>query len=323
MRKKVIEILKLVQNMQIETGKKKLVKQDVAERLGMTRQGLAKYNDEVYPYIEGKYDVSLILKQLTGNDDNPFDLLLKKHEEMLTELDTLKKNFNNELENQRERLVTSLMKDDVLAHLSNNLRKDKEKALLHNDELQQQITKLELELGNADSDDNRKIKEKTDKNIKQVLVKFDLSPVFANYKANKDREAFEDDKEIALERLVKKVKRQLIVNKVPLVLFVDRYLCRLDKFVNSKLPNFGDAVIVQMPLFDRYGIRTFVDSIGCVNPIHICIPVCLSESIKNAQRKFFSSSVPDVELEQADNEYIPAVNEGFATTLTFTVSQGD
>jgi len=320
MKKKSIEILKIVQKMQIETGVKKLEKKCVAERMGMSRQGLHKYKGEVYDYIEGKYPVDLALKTFTDGSDNPYDLLFEKYEQTVKNLNALQKEFDSKLETQKMRLVTSLMQDDVLAHLSSNLRKDKEQALLHNDELTRQIKKLELQLAAANSGPNTFIKENK---IVPVLVKINLSPVFLNYKENKEEDVYEDEKDAAIEGVAKKVKRLLVDNKSPIVLFVDRYLCRFDKFAQTLGDTLRGSIVVQLPLFDRIGIREFIDNIGRTNPIHIYIPVCQSDTLKKAQRQFFSSSVPEIEIRAADNEYIPSVKEGFASTVTFSIKQGD
>lgn len=323
MKAKSIEILKLVQKMQIETGKKKLQKQEVAKRMGMTRQGLNRYNDEVGEYISGKYPVELALKAFGEASDAPFDLLFEKHKQTVQELEALKEDFDLKLTEQKKRLVTSLMQDDILAHLSSNLRKDMEKQLLHNNTLTKQITELELELAAAKNGQDKTVRKYKEKKAEQVLVKIDLKPVFLNYRANKDQDIFDDEKDAAIEDIVTKVKRQLIDNKSPVVLFMDRYLCSFDKFVPNKLANFGDAIVVQLPLFDRLSIKTFLDDIACSNPLHIYIPVCDSKSLKDAQRKFFASSVPDIELGFADDEYIPSCKEGFSTVVMFQIEQGD
>jgi hypothetical protein len=316
------KLIKAIAELRIEHGINGFNQKDVLDAVGLSRASFNRNYAELQDYITGKFNIFLLLNQIESDKESLFDDLLRKYESVLSELEKVKSSQESILETHRKRLITSLMKNDLMIHDSSGLRQNMEKILDHNNDLINKITGLELKLAEVISERNIN----TDSMAKATnyhLIKVNLEPVFTNYKQSQDIDAFEDEKEIILAKSAKKAARFINDDHIPIVLFIDRYICDFEKFIDKHLGCFNEAVVIQLPIFSRVDMRDYIKQLSCNNPISVYIPHSHSETLTKAQRAFFARDVPQEELSQADNLYIPAADEVYASIVLFKVRQGD
>ncbi|MGV2837075.1 hypothetical protein, partial [Pseudomonas shirazensis] len=199
--------------------------------------------------------------------------------------------------------VTALMVNDLTAHAANSLRITLEKQTIHNLQLKQDLTNMEVNLAKAQANAATLATSPADRESQGEKVKLDvdLSKAIAAFNATKSEDEFDEKKEIALKALVHSICKLALESKCSIVLFAERYVSRFSSFYdNFSCPNESLHIIVRLPVFYRSDLRTFIDKLPPTQSISLYIPYLDSPSEKKAQRSFYFNTIPKFELDSAD-----------------------
>ncbi|MFM2595744.1 hypothetical protein AAFX19_23380 [Vibrio harveyi] len=302
---------------------KRLTIQDVSKVAGVSRQTFNRYYSYLKPYVVGDKPV----EELIGEDSCELKSALTRSQELVRALNQKVEHLQGEYANYKKQLkssyLTTLMNGDIAIHEANEIRAALEKQSIHNALLVDQIKSLERELSVEKARSLKASKPcEIDKEVISIVPNLDL--VFANYKKTQDIDVFEDEKDAAIERLVKRVNKFSSATNPHIVLFVDRYLCSFSGFVEKTLYSYGDpTIVVQVPLFTRSELNIFKGKLPQNVKVSVIFPFCDSESLIKSQRTFNFWEVPDVEFEAADKAMPPRIQDGFDEVVLFRICQGD
>ena len=286
----------------------------------------------------------LPFEELVKTDNEQSNELLtqcqKKLREFNAQLMAIKDEQENEIEKRLKKHITSLMINDINLNDSDKIRKTLESQTQHNDILTKKIQKLEQQLTLEKVNHVKSLKSlrKTFKNeLNIVTVDHGLDENYGKYsKALKDKKdgqslkeiinTFEDLKTEAFDRIADRINKICSShNEVLVVLFIERYLSKYDKFVENYRTSYdGIILLVRLPLYSRIELKLFRKKIDKKCYVEIYIPQCDNEAVKNAQRKFFAQDIPDIERKSADDiPQMPLLKDGFDKITICSVQQGD
>ena len=148
--------------------------------------------------------------------------------------------------------------------------------------------------------------------------------MFKNFKNKGNLDVFEEEKDIAIENVLKKINGLPENKKVEIVIFIERYLCKLETFVSRiKRSASEHTVIVSLPVHSSVELNLYVRKLKCRGVVSLWWPTLNSEVITKAQRKFHFSNIPSDEFTNADKMSLPKVSSDINEVTQFLVSQGD
>jgi len=319
------KLIKVIAEHYLNNGIGKLTISSVSEKAGISRQSFNSYYKHLKPYVSGERQIGELLCE--GENNNLLVKVQKKISELQNELQQIQEKHTKELEDVKARYITSLMNNDITLKETDEVRLTLEKQALHNEKLLNQKKSLEQELmllkarsynlqssGENSSNDGGEV----------ILVDPDLSSVFSNYESTKDIDVFEDEKEVVLEKIIKRINKFCILDGTEVVIFIERYISNFNKFAKSyKTTGNGTRVLVRLPIFTRSELQIFISKISPIRPVTVYVPYCESEVVTKAQHKFIFRDVPDYEIEAADKYMMPSIKDGFEKLVIFRVKQGD
>ncbi|MCW2293110.1 AcrR family transcriptional regulator [Pseudomonas sp. BIGb0408] len=319
-RSAIIELL-VAHHLSGNTAKLKI--QDVAERLGISRQTLHLYYRDLKPYISGKKDIGELVsgtaqriqieKQLVVNDTTA---------KWKTELQRVKQEHQRELQKALDSHITSLMNNDILMLESNQVRISLERQTLHNVELIKKITELELKLTQKSLLSNSSASHAQNK----LAYDVDIQHLCGAYASNGNIDAFEDAKIAELGKIKQKLAKFSDEPDTHIIILLDKYISRFSIFAeNYRSLSRETSLIVRLPLFTRDEITGFLGGLPKSAKKSIYIPYCSSDTERKAQRTFIyqQAPVPPDEVKAADRADIPLVAWGFDQVVHFKVQQGE
>lgn len=321
------KLIKVIAEHYLNNGIGKLTISSVSEKAGISRQSFNSYYKHLKPYVSGERQIGELLREGDGENNNLLVKVQKKISELQNELQQIQEKHTKELEDVKARYITSLMNNDITLKETDEVRLALEKQALHNEQLLNQKKSLEQELmllkarsynlqssGENSSTDGGEV----------ILVDPDLSSVFSNYEKTKDIDVFEDEKEVVLEKTIKRINKFCILDGTEVVIFIERYISNFDKFAKSyKTTGNGTRVLVRLPIFTRSELQIFISKISPIRPVTVYVPYCESEVVTKAQHKFIFRDVPDYEIEAADKYMMPSIKDGFEKLVIYRVKQGD
>lgn len=313
-------LIKIIAEMTLEKDGEKLLQHEVLERFGMSRMNFNKRYSHLQDYIKGKKDIFALATAISTKEDAFTEELAKQYKAKCEEFVKLQREFNEKLEAEITRHVTSLMINDKILHDANDIRRDLEKQAINIDDLKRKLDEKEREVTKLQGLAH-KMKDEV-KTVQYTVSKIEphLTPVFDNFRRNGDFDVLEDEKEVAIEKLGKKARQFLSANDVRVVLFIDCYLCRFKRFLSYHFQPHADSLVIRLPLYSREEINRFVEQLETNRPIDIYVPVCESKVTKKALRQFFMNHVPVEEIKLADDSLmLPSHHEGFDTVTIFRV----
>lgn len=311
-----VKLIKLIAKMQIENDGKKLKQKDVLENAGMTRANFNRYYSHLAPYITGEKNALSLASYLDGDNTSLNQEVIEKLTEVSQELDEVKSNFDKDLENAINKHITTLMMNDKVFHDSDDIRKELEKQALQNDSLNSKLKAKELEVTKLKQALLKNTPNSGDHEVSSIEP--DLEPVFKNFKQTGDEDVFEVEKEVAIEKLAKNSRRIINSGNIRIVLYIDRYLCKFEKFLSDYFRPTQDSLVIRLPLFAHEEIDEFVELLDTSLPIDVYYPVSESQVVTKAQRKFFMNHVAKYELECADEFHVPSYKK-FSSVHIFKV----
>lgn len=306
---------------------KKLGIEELSRRAGITRQAFNRYYKDLTDYVAGR--------KLIGDlvDDKAYEQarhLINQQQVIMRDLQ--EKVAQSEAEHAKklkkamDSYVTSLMVNDLTAHSANSLRITLEKQTIHNLQLRQDLTNMEVSLAKAQANAAPLIDSpsKTHTKDNKVKLDIDLSQAIAAFSATNSEDEFEDKKDIAIENLIKSICKLALKNNCNIILFAERYVSRFSSFFeNYACANDNLHIIARLPIFYRAELQIFIDKLPPTQNISIHIPYLDNKSIKKAQRNFYFSSIPKFELDCADNADAIPMSLGLDSIIQFRVKQGD
>lgn len=322
------KLIKVIAEHYLNNGIGKLTISSVSEKAGISRQSFNSYYKHLKPYVSGERQIGELLREGDGENNN-FLLVKgqKKISELQNELQQIQEKHTKELEDVKARYITSLMNNDITLKETDEVRLTLEKQALHNEQLLNQKKSLEQELMllKARSYNLQTSGENGSNDVGEViLVDPDLSSVFSNYEKTKDIDVLEDEKEVILEKIIKKINKFCMLDGTEVVIFIERYISNFDKFVKSyNATGNGARVLVRLPIFTRTELQIFISKITPIRPVTVYVPYCESETIIKAQHKFIFRDVPDYEIQAADKYVMPSIKDGFEKLVIYRVKQGD
>lgn len=321
------KLIRVIAEHHLEGCVGKLTIQVASDRAGITRQAFNRNYSHLKPYVLGKRPVEELL---SGSEEDVRGLLAKCQSRV--------RDLRQELENQcigqekaivavRDTYITTLMNSDIALKNSNEIRETLEKQALHNDILVRENQRLKLEVATVKARD-AVLAEKAQRSARSIAevitMEPDLGTVFRKYFAHQDHTSFEEEKDAAIDHMLKKVNKLCQVGGANVVLFVDCYLSGFRKYAeNFFLGRDGKVLLVRVPIFSRVELKLFAGKIKAGTPVAIRMPFCASESIIKAQRKFLFRDVPEIEFAAADKMLPPPIQDGYQEVLVFQVKQGD
>ena len=123
---------------------------------------------------------------------------------------------------------------------------------------------------------------------------------------------------------MKKLSRLCEAEQSTVILFVDRYLTSFDKYVEQlRVRRVGKTIIARTPLFNRIELKLFARKLPDGHSVAVYIPLCTSEAVMRAQRKFLFRDVPEIEFDAADKMALPTIQDGYSEITVAQVKQGD
>lgn len=322
------KLIRIIAEHQIDTGGKKLLIGDVSTEAGITRQAFNRYYKHLTPYVTGKKPIEEIM--VDSGTIQATDLLAKSQRrirKLQVQIDHLKASHEKELRDIKNSYITSLMNNDITLFESDELRVLLEKQSLNNEKLLKRIQELQIELTKEKAWSVTAENRTTENNealADVAVVDLDLDPVFDNYADTLDLDIFEDAKDAAIEKSLKRINKLSEADDSNLVIFMDRYISSFKHFVAGyRCSGAGTYIIARLPIFTRTELKMFMRKLSHKRPASIHIPFCDSKSVVQAQRGFLFRKVPVPELEQADRAYTPSISDGFEQVVIFSVKQGD
>lgn len=319
MNKTEVGLIKIIAKMTLESDGKKLLQKDVLERAGMSRANFNSRYNHLNDYITGRRDIFALAHAISDGQSTYMEEITAKYKEKCKELNSLYAEFDRKLENQINHHITSLMMNDKVLHDSSDIRKELESQAIQNNSLTEKLKEKELEITKLKVFALKNSKESDSFNHSIQTLEPELNSVFRNALLNNDIDVFEDEKESAIQLMSNKAKRFLNVEDRRVVLFIDRYLCRFERFLSFHFQPSADSLVIRLPLFTRTEISMFVKGLAIANPIDIYVPICESVATTTALRRFYNNHVPPEELNWADKLYIPSFQDGYDSITVFRV----
>lgn len=321
------KIIKIIAEHYFSACEGRLTINTVCEKAGISRQSFNSYYKHLKPYLTGNKPVSELIN---ANDDGYNDLLAtsqNKISELQSRLRQIEDKHKKELESVENRYITSLMNNDISLKETDEVRLILEKQALHNEQLlkQKQSLEQELTLLKARNYDLQNSGERSSGDTGEVIVVDpDLKAAFSNYKKNKDNNVFEDEKNAALDQILRRINKSCQADDAEVIIYIDLYISDFNKFVKSyKTIGSGTRILVRLPVFTRTELKIFISKIKPVCPVTVYVPYCNSETVIKAQHTFIHRDAPDYEIQAAGQFVMPSIKDGFETLVIFRIKQGD
>ncbi|WJG07735.1 hypothetical protein [Aliiglaciecola sp. LCG003] len=308
------------------TDTKKLNITSAAKKIGKSRQYIYQDLDDLVPYIKGENPYTDLLDN-ESEDDETVALLLQNS---YTTIENLKEQLRQQLVfHQKEikdveaRVFTTMMNNDIALHEADEVRIAMEKQALHFSKLVKDNKKLKNDLVTLEAKMlSINIETYVESNV--IHIEPELLAVFKNFLKTKDMDVFEEEKDLAIEKVILKVQALPENKKVRIVIFIERYLSQVSTFLSRVKQNFGgDVIVISLPVYSTIELRLYLNKIKSKGHISIWVPVTESDIVAKAQRKFHFSHVPQEEFEMADKMQLPKLTDGFDEVTHFKVQQGE
>lgn len=321
------KLIRVVAEHYLEGGEGKLTIQVASERAGITRQAFNRNYNHLKPYVLGRRPVEELLNENSEDVQGLLAICQVRIRELQQELSGLRAGQEKAIEAVRESYITTLMNSDIVLKSSDVIRDTLEKQSLHNDHLIKENQRLKLEVTAAKAREISLVKNVERQAITSaeiIALEPDLDFVFRDYSTHQDQAVFEEEKDVAIESMLKKVNKLCQTSATTVVLFIDRYLSSFNKYAETfHYGCTGKILLVRTPIFNRMELKLFAGKINAGTPVSVHMPFCASESVVKAQRKFLFRHVPAIEFAAADKMLPPPVQEGYQEVLVFRVQQGD
>lgn len=303
---------------------KKLNVTSVAKKIGVTRQYIHRVFDDLVPYIRGDEPFTDLIDDVAiGGQSELLEQALATIETLKEELSKLSSKHEKELKKAVANTYTTLMNSDIAIHEADEVRILMEKQALHFDKLVSDKKALEFELTTIKA---KQLSKEIEKYVCSdvIVIKSDLKPVFKNLKKTGDIDVFEEEKDVAIERALNQVNGLPENKKVRIVIFIERYLCRLESFVSRIEKSAPEhTVILSLPVHSTVELNLYVKKIAGKGILSLWVPTLHNEVLVKAQRNFYFSDVPTNEFVSADRMSIPKLTDGFSEVTQFVVLQGE
>jgi hypothetical protein len=309
-------------------GRGKMTIEALSVQARISRQAIYRFYSDLVPYARGERPVEELLKEGTGDINGLLAKAQARISDLQRQLEQLSVEHTLAIENIRSEYITSLMCSDIALKSSDEIRSTLEKQALHNDKLIREVHRLKLDLTSEKAkqiSSAGKANSMPDLGAEIIAVETDLKNAFEDYMATKNRDAFEDAKDRAIENIQKKINNLNRNNDSIIIVFIDRYLSSFSKYVDTlrSKRQQNKVIAVRVPVFSRQELKLFARKLNNQSCIHICIPYCTNDSIVKAQRKFSFRDVPDIEFEAADKMALPSIQDGYAEITFVRIEQGD
>ncbi|UCP11527.1 hypothetical protein K5R88_07805 [Pseudomonas sp. MM213] len=304
-------LIRIITEQQIETGNAKLRIGVIAEMAGITRQAFHRYHSELKPYVLGEKPISTLFQNQTDGMGSTHLLnAQKKINELQSSLSKVEDAHKKELQEFKNNCITSLMKSDLALHDADNVRKRHAQQISHNEKLRQDLSTLkmallqeqsraltaEAELNNIKSNGSRAQPMASD------LIVIDEFELLIKKNTIEDESTFIQLKNKCAEKTINKINTIVGHNTSSVVLYIDRFISRFEKFADQFNPyDSSAAILVRFPIFDQYLLKSYLAQMDVRARVQVIIPVCDVESIVKIQRTFFVRNVPHFELRNADD----------------------
>ncbi|MGZ4996682.1 MAG: hypothetical protein ACXV8J_02470 [Methylobacter sp.] len=321
-------LIRIIAEHQIRSDAKKLLISNIAAEAGISRQSFNRYYSHLKPYVTRKKPIEELLAD--SETESATELLLKSQQrirQLQDHIKGLKASHEKELRDLENSYITSLMNNDIALFDTDEVRVLLEKQSLHNEKLLNRIQELQSELMKEKAKtviSKTTIAENRGAMADVIVIDVDLNLIIDNYADTKDLDVFEDEKEVAIEKALKRINKLCESEESRLVIFVDRYISRFSSFVDTyRCRNNGIHIIIRLPIFTRTELKIFLGKLTHNRPTSIYIPYCDSKAVIKAQRNFLFRNIPSSELTQADMAFTPLISEGFEEVSWFRIKQGD
>ncbi|MBH8612072.1 hypothetical protein I4N56_014915 [Pseudomonas mohnii] len=316
-------IIDLIIEHYISGTSKKLKLKDLSKRAGISRQALDRYYDDLKPFINGSRSIS----ELTDSHDKKVEIqtqsAINKTESHYKDLIARNQaRHEAELKEGINRHVTTLMNNDLSLLYSHTISNSLERQTLLNNEYRNTISELELKLALAIDQQPTRANVAPPKN--NLTFNVGIEEICAKLGKTPDIDVFEDAKDEQILKTRKKLTTFANVPNVRAVIFAERYISRFNKFAEEYITRPNEtALIVRLPLFTRTEFLNFTKHLPRTFKITVCVPHCISDIEKKAQREFMIRNIPGDELKAADKADAPNISWGFDEVINFKISQGD
>lgn len=302
----------------------KLKIQDICSIVEISRQSFNRYYSDLKPYINGEKSISELVTKV---DDISSNQLLSSYQKKIIELQNrlnlIEENYNKDIDKLKKSLTTSLMNNDLTIFDADTIRLQLQKQSLHNDKLLDKINFLQAELSKQQI---KQVSEPatTSFSAEHDVLDVNLELIPKTYTNNHDIDAFEEEKASAIDRMITKLNKFTINREVAIIIFMERYLCSFNKFVQRYVFDSDTFhVFVKLPVHSRSELKLILKKLNNQPEIQIYIPHSESETIIKTQRQFFFKNIPETELQAADKPFIPSVQDGFKKVCQYQINQGD
>lgn len=302
----------------------KLKIQDICTIVDISRQSFNRYYSDLKPYMNGEKPISELIK---GEEEISSDKLLSSYQSKIVELQNklngLEEVHSKEIAKIKNNMTTTLMNNDLTSFDADTIRLQLQKQSLHNDKLLEKINTLQNELS------KQQIIQSTNSAIPSFSAKFEVleenfESIFKNYKDTDNIDTFEDEKDSAINRIITKLNKLSVNRKVVVIIFMERYLCSFNKFVQNYVFNSDTLhLFVRLPIHSISELKLILKKLNNQSGIQIYIPHSDSEAITKSQRQFFFRNIPNSEFQAADKPFIPSVQDGFDKVCQYRINQGD
>jgi hypothetical protein len=324
-RRKLIDI---IASFQVTQAGRKLPIGKLSLQAGISRQAFNRYYNDLKDYAYGVKPIGDLISNTTGEQTKE---LINKNQASLKDLqrqiDRMDAQHTSKLKSTVDSYVTSLMMNDLTMHGANELRVTLEKQSLYNNDLKNQLSKLEIQLANARALAQKQLNFNTSGKLatgNKLKVDIDLSKAFERYTLTHSSDELEEQRQAELSRTLKSIKKLVTNNSCSIIIYAERYLSRFSVFFDKyKCRNEEPHIIIRTPIFDRTSFKLFLSQLPQTSFLAVHIPHSKSDIETKAQRSFYFGNIPDIELLHADRADPISMSLNFDEIIHFRVRQGD
>lgn len=303
----------------------KLTIQVASTRAGISRQSFNRYYGHLKPYVLGQKSVAELLSGETLDLRSMLVNLQARIKSLQEEVQQIKGEREEFIETVRASHITTLMNSDLALHNSAQYRDVVEKQSLHNEKLVKDVQRLNVELTLAKAQvATKNYNSNVNAAAEIISLNPELSATFRNYFKTHDVDALENEKTDVITKKLARLYKLCEAGSYTVFVFVDRYLSNFEKYVvRIRALQIESCIVIRLPIFNSTEIKMMLKKLPIRTRVVLHIPICHSEAVIKAQRKFLFKDIPEVEFEASDKMTLPSIRDGYSEVDFCRVDQGD
>lgn len=318
-------LVRVISEHYLEGREGKLTIQVASIKAGISRQAFHRFYGHLKPYVLGQRSVGELLSTETIDLRSMLINSQERIKNLQAQVQQLKGEREGFAESVRLSYITTLMNSDLALHNAAQFRDVVEKQSLHAEKLVKDVQRLNAELTLAKAQVGTNI-HNSGSNVTADIVSLnpELSTTFRNYFKSDNVDALEDEKAGVISKKLARLYKLCESGAPTVFVFIDRYLSSFEKYViRIRARQIENAIAIRLPMFNSTEIKMALKKLPSRARVILHVPVCFSEAVIKAQRKFLFKEIPELEFEAADKMTFPQIRDGYFEVNFCRVDQGD